>query len=374
MAKRVQRNAVVASTVRDVTPLALKAPGSQGLPSRSAGNTSASGSISFDGSRQVCANRAVRAISETSNGGSESKSRLRLRATESLMRQSVSDTATNLNRASVRHDSTRRAASRFCRCVSVTPKALIATSMVAAASFARTHAEIAPLSRDFDDPPGRQFFCFLGHQSSGGSLASRFGHWLATSLRTSSSMTQIVSNRSISPRMRSSSSSDSSRPLRPGLADMLNRPSAVAVPPCGDAQPFGSSLRRITRAFSRRKMRRSPPFGSFLQAANLRASKYSSGVSARWASEIDRCRRGHRGKMDTRNVSSARSEGNALTMSWCLGNDTVTCCCRTMKYYNETRTHLSLNKDAPISRGVEAVGRILCLPILGGLHHHYSRI
>jgi len=45
-----------------------------------------------------------------------------------------------------------------------------------------------------------------------------------------------------------------------------------------------------------------------------------------------------------------------------------------MKYYNETRTHLSLNKDAPISRGVEAVGRILCLPILGGLHHHYSRI
>src|SRR5262249_59823014 len=45
-----------------------------------------------------------------------------------------------------------------------------------------------------------------------------------------------------------------------------------------------------------------------------------------------------------------------------------------MKYYNETRTHLSLNKDAPISRAVEAVGRILCLPILGGLHHHYSRI
>ena len=59
-------------------------------------------------------------------------------------------------------------------------------------------------------------------------------------------------------------------------------------------------------------------------------AKYSSGVSARWASEIDRYRRGHRGKMDTRNVSSARSEGNALTMSWCLGNDTfVTCCCRT---------------------------------------------
>jgi transposase InsO family protein len=42
-------------------------------------------------------------------------------------------------------------------------------------------------------------------------------------------------------------------------------------------------------------------------------------------------------------------------------------------YYNEARTHLSLSKDAPVSRGVEAVGRILCLPILGGLHHQYIR-
>ena len=52
----------------------------------------------------------------------------------------------------------------------------------------------------------------------------------------------------------------------------------------------------------------------------------------------------------------------------------VTCCWSYMKYYNETRTHLSLNKDAPIPRAVEAVGGILCLPILGGLHHQYSRI
>jgi hypothetical protein len=41
---------------------------------------------------------------------------------------------------------------------------------------------------------------------------------------------------------------------------------------------------------------------------------------------------------------------------------------------NEARTHLSLHKDAPVSRGVQAVGRILCLPILGGLHHQYVRI
>ena len=45
-----------------------------------------------------------------------------------------------------------------------------------------------------------------------------------------------------------------------------------------------------------------------------------------------------------------------------------------MKYDNEIRTHLSLNKDAPISRAVEVAGHILCLPILGGLHYHYGRI
>jgi hypothetical protein len=43
-------------------------------------------------------------------------------------------------------------------------------------------------------------------------------------------------------------------------------------------------------------------------------------------------------------------------------------------YYNGTRTHLSLNKDAPISRAAEAVGRIISRPILGGLHHQYGRI
>ena len=44
------------------------------------------------------------------------------------------------------------------------------------------------------------------------------------------------------------------------------------------------------------------------------------------------------------------------------------------RYYNEARTHLSLSKDAPVPRDVQAVGRILCLPILGGLHHQYVRI
>jgi transposase InsO family protein len=45
-----------------------------------------------------------------------------------------------------------------------------------------------------------------------------------------------------------------------------------------------------------------------------------------------------------------------------------------MSYYNGTRTHLSLNKDAPMLRSAETAGRILCRPILGGLHHQYTRI
>jgi len=45
-----------------------------------------------------------------------------------------------------------------------------------------------------------------------------------------------------------------------------------------------------------------------------------------------------------------------------------------MTYYNGTRTHLSLNKDAPVPRAAETAGRILRRPILGGLHHQYGRI
>ena len=45
-----------------------------------------------------------------------------------------------------------------------------------------------------------------------------------------------------------------------------------------------------------------------------------------------------------------------------------------MQYYNRARTHLSLNKDAPVPRAVQAVGRILPTPIFGGLHHQYVRI
>ena len=45
-----------------------------------------------------------------------------------------------------------------------------------------------------------------------------------------------------------------------------------------------------------------------------------------------------------------------------------------MNYYNETRTHLSLEKGAPLSHTVQRAGRILRLPILGELYHQYIRI
>src|SRR5450755_1271749 len=43
-------------------------------------------------------------------------------------------------------------------------------------------------------------------------------------------------------------------------------------------------------------------------------------------------------------------------------------------YYNDIRTHRSLNKDAPVSRPVQPTGSIKSHPILGGLHHHYVRV
>jgi transposase InsO family protein len=43
-------------------------------------------------------------------------------------------------------------------------------------------------------------------------------------------------------------------------------------------------------------------------------------------------------------------------------------------YYNQVRTHIALDKDAPEFRHPHCVGNILELPLLGGLHHHYVRV
>ncbi len=44
-------------------------------------------------------------------------------------------------------------------------------------------------------------------------------------------------------------------------------------------------------------------------------------------------------------------------------------------YYNTTRTHLSLAKDAPEPRSVQpwSQGTVVEMPRVGGLHHEYLR-
>jgi hypothetical protein len=42
--------------------------------------------------------------------------------------------------------------------------------------------------------------------------------------------------------------------------------------------------------------------------------------------------------------------------------------------YNQARTHLALQKDAPLHRAVQRSGVIIAIPILAGLHHQYVRI
>jgi len=43
-------------------------------------------------------------------------------------------------------------------------------------------------------------------------------------------------------------------------------------------------------------------------------------------------------------------------------------------YYNHTRTHMALQKDAPLQRSVQWSGSIAAIPVMAGLHHQYVRI
>jgi transposase InsO family protein len=47
-----------------------------------------------------------------------------------------------------------------------------------------------------------------------------------------------------------------------------------------------------------------------------------------------------------------------------------------LDYYERSRTHLSLGKDAPVSRPIQPVGTgpIVEIPLVGGLHHRYERV
>jgi len=43
-------------------------------------------------------------------------------------------------------------------------------------------------------------------------------------------------------------------------------------------------------------------------------------------------------------------------------------------YYNGLRTHLSLNKNVPLYRPAQTVGRIASITWLGDLHRQYVRM
>ena len=45
-------------------------------------------------------------------------------------------------------------------------------------------------------------------------------------------------------------------------------------------------------------------------------------------------------------------------------------------YYNQARTHLALDKDAPIPRPIASAsaGQVVAIPEVSGLHHRYERL
>ena len=46
-----------------------------------------------------------------------------------------------------------------------------------------------------------------------------------------------------------------------------------------------------------------------------------------------------------------------------------------LTYYHESRPHLSLDRNAPVSRRIESAqrGKVIAIPQLGGVHHRYAR-
>jgi hypothetical protein len=71
--------------------------------------------------------------------------------------------------------------------------------------------------------------------------------------------------------------------------------------------------------------------------------------------------------------------GTAQQMIEAFPDDTARHLRRTLAayltYYHRSRTHLSLAKDAPTPRPVQAIteGDVLAFPEVGGLHHRYER-
>ncbi len=95
-------------------------------------------------------------------------------------------------------------------------------------------------------------------------------------------------------------------------------------------------------------------------------ARSSPSAFGRSASEIDRHRRARPGKIAyvERLIASVRRERvDHVVVFGKRHLRHLLLSCKT--YYNETRTHLSLNKDVPSRRAVQATGRVLCPADLG---------
>ena len=77
---------------------------------------------------------------------------------------------------------------------------------------------------------------------------------------------------------------------------------------------------------------------------------------------------------DTSTTPSVREFDIPTTYSRLITKDWAVFFTETFRIIENANTHLSLEKDAPVSRAVDRDGHILCRPILGGLPHQYARI
>src|SRR5260221_10192107 len=97
-----------------------------------------------------------------------------------------------------------------------------------------------------------------------------------------------------------------------------------------------------------------------------RMDRSSCDVCALWTFAIGRSPRDHPGKTLTLRGSLARSAGSAWTTSSCSGEAHLRRIVGAyVAYYNESRTHRSLDKDAPFHRAIQRFGAIT--PILQNL-------
>jgi hypothetical protein len=74
---------------------------------------------------------------------------------------------------------------------------------------------------------------------------------------------------------------------------------------------------------------------------------------------------------------ASRIHGELLKLGYAVAQSTVSKYMArggTAAYYNQTRTHLALNKDCPLERPIQRFGSVAATPVLAGLHHQYARI